>query len=517
MPLTSIPQHVEDALQDLADALQIPESRYQAAERSYKSVGEWLHRPNSNLRNANPQVYIQGSFRLGTVIRPHSDAEDYDIDLVCELSLSKKQITQEQLKEALGAELKAYAEAHQMEEPEPGRRCWTLDYADSAQFHLDTLPALPDGTRKRLLLEQRGLSTAWSDTAIAITDNEQDQYRQRTDDWPHSNPKGYAKWFWTRMQAVYEARRKNLALAKRASVEDIPEYEIRTPLQSAIQILKRHRDGMFAERGDEKPISIILTTLAAHAYQQEPTIAGALFSILNRMDDRQFIQKQNGVTWIPNPTDPTENFADRWEKYPEREEAFYEWLDQARADFRDAAAAANREGSLDGLQHRLGGRLVETAKSQRRSSSAGTFNKLQQGASRARQLLLNPSHRQQPPWSPADGGIVKIERAIMNRDGFRPLDVSNENRELPKRASLKFEATTDVPKPFKVYWQVVNTGDEAAQARSLRGGFDEGIVTPGKLTKTESTLYRGQHTIECFIVKNGYLAARSGQFLVRIE
>lgn len=155
----TIAKHIEALLEDLAESLQIPSSRYEAAERSYKSVGEWLHREASCLRTADPQVYIQGSFRLGTTIRPVTETEDYDVDMVYELSASKTQLTQAQLKAALGYELKAYADAHNMVQPEESRRCWTLNYADGAQFHLDTLVAIPDGKRQRLLLEQRGYST----------------------------------------------------------------------------------------------------------------------------------------------------------------------------------------------------------------------------------------------------------------------------------------------------------------------------------------------------------------------
>ena len=110
------------------------------------------------------------------------------------------------------------------------------------------------------------------------------------------------------MAVVFEERRRQLARKARASVEEIPEYRVRTPLQSAIQILKRHRDVMFVDRADEKPISIVLTTLAAHAYQQETTIAGALYSVLDLM--HAFIENRQGVVWVANPTDPAENFAD---------------------------------------------------------------------------------------------------------------------------------------------------------------------------------------------------------------
>ena len=363
----TVPKHVEELLEDLADSLQIPPSRYEAAERSYKSVGDWLHRETSTLRQAKPQVYIQGSFRLGTVIKPISDAEDYDVDLVCELSASKARLSQERLKSALGYELKAYAAAHSIDDPEEGRRCWTLQYADSAQFPLDTLPAIPDGAHKRMLLEQRAMSTEWSDTAIAITDREHPNYRQISEDWPHSNPKGYSEWFRFRIQNVFNARRLKLAMEARASVEEIPEYRVRTPLQSAIQIVKRHRDMMFIERADEKPISIIITTLAAHAYNQEPTIAGALYSILVRMNN--YIEDRQGVAWIANPTDPAENFADKWQEHPERRDAFFEWLEEARADFAAAAATATREQAFSGLEAHLGKQLVETARARRTATT----------------------------------------------------------------------------------------------------------------------------------------------------
>ncbi len=510
-----VPKHIEELLEDLAESLQIPPSRYEAAERSYKSVGDWLQRETSTLRSANPQVYIQGSFQLGTAIRPISDAEDYDVDLVCEVSASKALQTQAQLKADLGYELAAYAEAHKLDEPEEGRRCWTLNYADSAQFHLDTLVAIPDAVRKRLLLEQSGLSTQWSETAIAITDREHPMYRQISEDWPHSNPKGYSNWFHSRMAEVFNARRQMLAMEARASVEDIPEYEVRTPLQYAIQILKRHRDMMFVDHPDDKPISIILTTLAANAYQQETSLVGTLYNILQHMDS--FIEDRDGVAWIANPADPAENFADRWQQYPERKRAFYDWLEQVRTDFANAAAAMSRDSALAGLQPHFGKRLIEAAQAHRQSIRGGALKTLFSSLGSAAKSILNPSHRQRPPWDLVTQGDVQIKRAIVDRNGFRPHEFASNGSALTKHANLRFEADTNVPKPYKVYWQVVNTGREAESAGGLRGGFDETIITAGKLMRKENTLYTGQHSIECFIVKNNLLAARSGQFIVNIQ
>jgi len=514
-PFTPAPsKSAEEFLEDLVEALQVPPNRLEAAFRSYRSVGEWLNRPGSSLKAVNPQVYIQGSFRLGTAIRPASEGEDYDVDLVCEFSISKRAMTQADFKAALGRELKAYAAAHGMEQPEEGRRCWTLNYADGAQFHLDTLGAIPDGQSYRHLLEQRGQASDWSSTAIAIPDRDHRLYRSITDDWCHSNPKGYSGWFRSRMAAVFNARRQRLAMEARASVEQIPEYRVRTPLQSAIQILKYHRDLMFIDRSDDKPISIIITTLAAHAYQQETTISAALYSILVRID--QFIEMRDDVSWIANPTDPAENFADRWQKYPERKQAFFEWLDQVRRDFYTVATVANRAEAATILQPRMGKRVVEAALARRGGSrTTGLMPALlRRGAVRG--IVLNPRHRQIPPWRLVAQGQVEIEQAIVKRSGFRPGTYSSNGPTLPKHSTLLFEASTNVPGPYKVYWQVVNTGREAEAAQGLRGGFNEGIVMSGNLTKEESTLYTGKHSIECFIVKNGLLVARSGQFIVNI-
>lgn len=95
----------EEFLEDLAEELSVPSGRYEQAEHSYKSLGDWLHREASTVRQYEPKVYVQGSFRLGTTIRPSSNAEEYDVDSVCEFrNLSKATLTQRQLKALLGNE-----------------------------------------------------------------------------------------------------------------------------------------------------------------------------------------------------------------------------------------------------------------------------------------------------------------------------------------------------------------------------------------------------------------------------
>lgn len=367
---TSIAKTYLDAL---ADELEISDTRYEQAEESYQSLGRWFNRPASTLRDYDPAVYVQGSFGLGTVIKPLHADEEYDVDAVCELkALSKPQLSQETLKALVGAEMEGYRRSQAMAKPlREGRRCWTLNYADGAQFHMDVVPALPNAQDVRILLDSKGLDASRAATAIAITDNERLDYQQITHDWPRSNPKGYLDWFKGRMRVVLEKRRRAMADAVKASVEAIPDYKVRTPLQSSIMILKRHRDIMYVK--DEFnccPISIIITTLAAHAYQGEEEIADALLSILSGME-AYIARDTRGRAVIANPSDPLENFADKWAEFPERERAFYAWLRQAQRDFAHAASLADRHSITDSLSPHLGQELAKRAADRSASKPAG--------------------------------------------------------------------------------------------------------------------------------------------------
>lgn len=355
----------DDILEAVADALDIPPSKFEEAKSRYEAIGAWLDRPESSIAQYDPSISPQGSFLLGTVTRPLTDAEEYDVDLVCRLEATKADFTQKSLKEAVGLEVALYARAHSMAVPEEHRRCWRLNYAAGAQFHMDILPALPDAQhyQVKLLMEgHRALAqdAALSGHAIAITDKTLPHYDQPTEDWPQSNPTGYAAWFRGRMRVRLTEAKRALAQRERitASVEEIPDYKVKTPLQRAIQLLKRHRDCMFAEDGEHKPISIVITTLAAHAYNEESTISAALQSILTGMD--RFIEDRGGVAWVANPVNPGENFADKWAEEPRKRENFYRWLEQARQDFALYLRASTFDKVPDLLRAHLGTRLVDS-------------------------------------------------------------------------------------------------------------------------------------------------------------
>lgn len=66
-----------------------------------------------------------------------------------------------------------------------------------------------------------------------------------------------------------------------------------------------------------------------------------------------------------------------------------------------------------------------------------------------------------------------------------------------------FISKTDVPAPYKIYWKVKNEGEVARERDCIRGQIFEG----GR-THKEPTSFRGNHYVECFIIKNGIVMAK---------
>ncbi len=360
-----------EVLKSILEKIELPEGAYEKAEKRYKDIGEWLHRPDSSCVEYDPLVFSQGSFRLGTAIKPDSD-EEYDLDMGCNLrkGLSKSQITQEQLKNHVGDELELYRKARAIkEELAEKKRCWRLEYADGLSFHMDIVPCIPESEIGRGVLKQRmvensqfddALAQNVSELAVSITDNTDPEYRVETDNWRISNPEGYARWFETRMKTAREVINER-EMSFKASIDTLPYYQWKTPLQQAIQLLKRHRDTMFKDDEDSKPISVIITTLSAKAYNGESDLTSTLTNVLSRMGD--YINSV--VPYVPNPVNPAEDFADKWYDKGSAEyklqDNFYKWLYQARADFKALCAKDNSQLVIEAADRGLDVHLDATS------------------------------------------------------------------------------------------------------------------------------------------------------------
>lgn len=106
---------------------------------------------------------------------------------------------------------------------------------------------------------------------------------------------------------------------------------------------------------------------------------------------------------------------------------------------------------------------------------------------------------------------------LVTLNGWRP---SWLRRMILERVPLRPQKTLDfsiqacdVPEPFVIRWKVLNRGPEAIRRDMIRGQITEPNRGEGR---REHTDFRGDHHVECYIIKDGVVVARD-QILVPIR
>jgi hypothetical protein len=321
-------------LESLCATLELSTAQFELAKKRYEGVGEWLAAADDpRLRDLS--IYLQGSTALGTTVKPIGSNE-HDVDLVG-LTATARGTAPAILKGVIGGRLRENVHYRAMLEEMP--RCWRLNYAN--EFHMDITPSIPN----------------------PLCANGGELVPDKTlREWTPSNPKGY-KLLFDRRAALQPRLRlaKSTVFRGDANIEPYPAGGgFKGVLRRTVQLGKRHRDVYF-NASDPKlaPISVILTTLAARAYEYcvaqcvYDTELDLLCDIVRHMPDTIETQVIGGrrVWFIWNETTSGENFAEKWNRDPGRAEAFFAWHRQALRDLQMLAAT---EG-LDELSKSLRG------------------------------------------------------------------------------------------------------------------------------------------------------------------
>jgi len=191
---------------------------------------------------------------------------------------------------------------------------------------------------------------------------------KKLESWKPSNPKGYASWFEeiAELTPSYYRLNESRYMAKDGDIEELPEQTpLKGILRRTIQIMKRHRDIFFNDKPDSQkdcaPISIIITTLAAHSYKHQILTEhhdndfDLMMSVVCSMPS--FIERSSTTTGIKyqikNPTTDGENFAEKWNEYPERAHWFYKWHSTIMVDLERLGLNIISKDGLDGIAKNL--------------------------------------------------------------------------------------------------------------------------------------------------------------------
>lgn len=313
----------------LASELNISDTLYEKAVTAYTALAEYIKTKNQDW---DVEVFPQGSFELGTVIRPVNDEDQYDVDLV--ILINKPSFDDPK---KLRDTIQNFLESHGRYDGkiEEKKQCLRVIYSDSAQFHMDVVCAVPTEYDNEKIID------------IAKKDEVGNGYN-----YSESNPKGYIEWFKRAMKyesVLQEARLHDSRFSASTQIQELSLAKMKTPLQQAIRILKRHRDIYFQNNLDDKPSSIIITTLCALCYEDaklyNPERAN-VYSTVKLMLERFPMYISPNTNWeynLSNPSYAPENFLFKWNTNERLKNNFSEWIKKAQIDI-----VENPESFLEG-------------------------------------------------------------------------------------------------------------------------------------------------------------------------
>jgi hypothetical protein len=96
----------------------------------------------------------------------------------------------------------------------------------------------------------------------------------------------------------------------------------------------------------------------------------------------------------------------------------------------------------------------------------------------------------------------------VSQQGFRPfrlLATLAQRRLLLTKHKLEFEIIeSDIPEGCRIFWKVLNRGPEAIRRDQVRGQI---IADAGQRRKSETTMFKGDHVVECYAVLNNVVVA----------
>jgi len=311
---------LDELLFEVCEELQLTTAKYDQAVERYEALGDALEGDRSPFHGLHPKIYPQGSMALGTTVKPIE--EPYDLDFVLELSLAHDRVDPMKLIDCLYRFLKAHGVYGSMSSPK--NRCVRIEYAND--FYMDILPACRNASG--------------NGTCIKVPD------RARRG-WSDSDPKGYISWFERQSRAVFFGRMLDKA-------EPVPPQEAvaeKKPLPLAVQLLKRWRDLYYSDDPTLAPISIVLTTLAAHTYRGERSLSKAMASILGGIVQLINSSRADGSRLLVlNPSNSAEDLSERWDEDRSAYAAFEKGIrDLSRQWSQLVARGGNVNAELEGL------------------------------------------------------------------------------------------------------------------------------------------------------------------------
>ena len=279
----------------LREDVDLNQGRMDRLETAVGGVNEHLKKNLPGYQNMEKQ----GSYALGTLIKPVDDNDEYDADIQIVMNPNPQWEAKDYvlaINRSL-ADNKTYTDKLRLK-----TRCVTVDYA--GDFHLDVVP--------RVTIKGKHYVCNRIDNKFEETDGN-----------------GYRDWF----------NEKNRITGGN--------------LKRVVRLLKHLRD----HKNSFTAKSILLTTLAGNTIRASDegakavsTVADTLETVLSRMND--YLQRHPNMPEIKNPVLPTENFNRHWDQ--RRYANFRDRIQSYAATAKRAKAEPSAEKAIKAWQELFG-------------------------------------------------------------------------------------------------------------------------------------------------------------------
>lgn len=290
-------------LSELALSVQLPPSLHTKACKRFGAVCRFLDSPGSKFHGQIDHFYPQGSMAIDATISSRGTDDEYDIDIVAQLGENFRHKEPFEMLNELEDALKDYDVKKVLRQT----RCVTLYYGDG--MHLDVTP----GLRDRFTPERQG-----------VIAHAKERVMRADDEFIPMNAYGFIQWYNDRTpeeRNVYEAFHKRwqdseLLVAADAEIDDVPEqthFGVKNTATLALQILKRHRNIMYADSDERMPPSVMLSYYAGLAALPGTRLTDMVIRMARWIaNDIRAASLQNEKLHVENPKYLEDVFTDRW-------------------------------------------------------------------------------------------------------------------------------------------------------------------------------------------------------------
>ena len=298
---------VDILLADVAIRIQLSQSDYDRAVARYMAINRWIEREGSPLKDRVDLFYAQGSMATGSTIASKLQSDEYDIDIIAQLTLPADVTPQEAL-DLLYAAIRGERGSRYYHMAKRRTRCVTVDYSNA--MHLDVTPMLRrNGTPER---------ESWLFHHRAEAPHEP-SYRCI------ANPYGFAEWFKENtpldhdFAKAFEERAREYEkgmLVEMAETDPVLPQEPpfrKSKAVLALQLLKRWRNIRYDGRHGRRPPSIMIAKLLVDGANSTDSLSEELLHQARLMlSEFQRWQNDGALICVANPVCSQDVLTDRW-------------------------------------------------------------------------------------------------------------------------------------------------------------------------------------------------------------